>query len=166
MSDPDRSYEMSPTPLTRDFIGLCIGILSVVLVILIVAICKWSRCLCLRRSNENDDPNSGLSSIVQPNTSTPHPFSRHRSHYRSRSSSCDQRPTGQYRYMSGAREAFPSPPQLVNNNGFRLNDIKVPRVTITTLPVQPSQQQQVPRLSISPQVSGSSIARSTYSFKQ
>jgi hypothetical protein len=168
--DQPEPLDSSPTPLTRDFIGLCIGILSVVLVILIVAICKWSRCLCLKRSNDNDNPNEVFSSILQHNASTPHPQSRYqRDHNRrhQRSSSCDQRPGHIYRSISNTRDDYISPSQLghYNNNGYRLNDIKVPRVTITTLPVQPTQQ-LVPRLSISPQVSGSSITRSTYSLKQ
>ena len=179
MPDPDQLevLDSNPTPLTRDFIGLCIGILSVVLVILIVAICKWSRCLCLRGSNESDHPNEVFSSILQHHTSTPYAQSRHhrdpnrraqRIHHQ-RSSSCDQRPGYVYRPVTVTRDDYISPPQFGNNNtnnGYRLNDIKVPRVTITTLPVQPTQQ-LVPRLSISPSVSsGSSIARSTYSFKQ
>ena len=167
MSDFDQPepLDSSPTPLTRDFIGLCIGILSVVLVILTVAICKWSRCLCLKRSNDNDNPNEVFSSILQHNTSTPHHQSRF--HRRQRSSSCDQRPGYVYRPISTTRDDYISPALMgqYNTNGYRLNDIKVPRVTITTLPVQPTQQ-LVPRLSISPQVSGSSITRSTYSLKQ
>ncbi len=171
--DQSETLDSTPTPLTRDFIGLCIGILSVVLVILIVAICKWSRCLCLKRQTVNDEQNEVFSSILQHNTSTPHPYSRHhRSHYRQqqpqqqqqRSSSCDQRPGNVYRHISNTRDDYISPSQG-GYNGYRLNDIKVPRVTITTLPVQPTQQ-LVPRLSISPQVSGSSITRSTYSLKQ
>ena len=169
MSDFEKSetLDLSPTPLTRDFIGLCIGILSVVLVILIVAICKWSRCLCLKSHHDNDDHNEVFSSILQHNTSTPHPQLRHNrnNNYRQqRSSSCDQRPGYVYRHISNTRDDYISPSQY-GNNGYRLNDIKVPRVTITTLPVQPTQQ-LVPRLSISPQVSGSSITHSTYSLKQ
>jgi hypothetical protein len=170
VSDDNQSetLDSSPTPLTRDFIGLCIGILSVVLVILIVAICKWSRCLCLKRSNDNEEPNEVFSSILQHNTSTPHPHSRHYQNQnhrqQQRPTSCDQRPGNVYRHISNTRNDLISPLQS-NNNGYRLNDIKVPRVTITTLPVQPTQQ-LVPRLSISPQVSGSSITRSTYSLKQ
>lgn len=178
MPDPDQLevLESNSSPITRDFIGLCIGILSVVLVILIVAICKWSRCLCLKGSNDSDNPNEVFSSILQHHTSTPYSQSRqardrnHRSlriHHQ-RSSSCDQRPGNIYRpVVNRSRDDYISPTQFGNNNnnGYRLNDIKVPRVTITTLPVQPTQQ-LVPRLSISPQVSGSSIARSTYSFKQ
>jgi hypothetical protein len=57
-----------------------------------------------------------------------------------------------------------SPPQPFYNE-YRLNDVKGSRITITTLPPQPSQQ-RVPRLSVSPQVSGSSITHSTYSIKQ
>jgi hypothetical protein len=162
VSDVDQSetLDSSPTLLTRDFIGLCIGILSVVIVILIVAICKWSRCLCLKSHNGIDDQNEVFSSILQHNASTPHPHARrsynhnHHQPQEQRSSSCDHRPGNIYRHISNTR-----------NNGYRLNDLKVPRVTITTLPVQPSQQ-LVPRLSISPQVSGSSITRSTYSLKQ
>jgi hypothetical protein len=171
VSDFDKSetLDSSPTPLTRDFIGLCIGILSVVLVILIVAICKWSRCLCLKRQNDNDEQNEVFTSILHHQTSTPYPNSRHhrtpnRQQYsRQRSSSCDQRPSHVYQPIS-TRDDHISPSQPANNI-YRLNDIKVPRVTITTLPVQPTQQ-LVPRLSISPQVSGSSITRSTYSLKQ
>ncbi len=170
MSDLDQSetLDSSPTILTRDFIGLCIGILSVVIVILIVAICKWSRCLCLKSHTDNDEQNEVFSSILQHNASTP--YTRHNNNnphglpQQQRSSSCDHRPGNIYRHISNTRNNIisPVPP---TNNGYRLNDVKVPRVTITTLPVQPSQQ-LVPRLSISPQVSGSSITRSTYSFKQ
>ncbi len=179
-SEQSEVLDSSPTPLTRDFIGLCIGILSVVLVILIVAICKWSRCLCLRRQQDTDDPNEVFSSILQHNTSTPHRQSRrphNHSHHRQqqqqpyqqqsqqpRSSSCDHRPGNFFRHISETRNEHTSASQP-GYNGQRLNDLKVPRVTITTLPVQPSQQ-LVPRLSLSPQVSGSSITRSSYSIKQ
>jgi hypothetical protein len=171
VSDYDQSpiLDVSPTPLTRDFIGLCIGILTVVLVILIVAICKWSRCQCSKHSNDVDDHNQVFSSILQQNTSTPHAHSRHQQQrqrqqqHQQRSSSCDQRPGSVYQPVSHHRDELISPVQATSNN-YRLTDIKVPRVTITTLPVQPSQQ-LVPRLSISPQVSSSSITRSTYSIK-
>ena len=173
VSDSDQSpiLDSSPTPLTRDFIGLCIGILSVVLVILIVAICKWSRCHCLKQSHAYDDQNDIFSSVLQQNASTPHgqpqrqPNDQRRprpSHHRS--SSCDQRPGSIYQPVGRARDDLISPVQAASN-AYRLQEIKVPRVTITTLPVQPTQQ-LVPRLSISPQVSGSSIARSSYSLKQ
>lgn len=171
-SDQQTNLETSATPLTGDFIGLCIGILSVVLVILIVAICKWSRCQCLKHQNDVEEHNEVFTSILHQNASTPHPFSNHHLHqpnrhrHHHRSSSCDQRPTALvgYQPVSTVRDDFLSPVPPAQN-GYRLNDIKVPRVTITTLPVQPTQQ-LVPRLSISPQVSGSSIAHSTYSLKQ
>ncbi|UJR23387.1 hypothetical protein I4U23_026395 [Adineta vaga] len=175
--EQSETLESGPTPMTRDFIGLCIGILSVVIVILIVAICKWSRCLCLKNSNDTDEHNEVFSSILQHNASTPHRQSQqrhfnHNHHHQSqqyqqeqRTSSCDHRPSNIYQHISNTRNDAISPVQSVNNNGYRLNDLKVPRVTITTLPVQPTQQ-LVPRLSISPQVSGSSITRSSYSLKQ
>jgi len=169
--DHSETIDSSPTPLTRDFIGLCIGILSVVLVILTVAICKWSRCVCLKQSNETDEPNEVFNSILQHTTSTPYRQSRSsQSQFRTlqyqRSSSCDQRPSHLNRPVNvTSRDDYISPSQPNNFNAYRLNDIKVPRVTITTLPVQPTQQ-LVPRLSISPQISGSSITHSTYSFKQ
>jgi hypothetical protein len=169
VSDLDQlqPLDSNPTPLTRDFVGLCIGILSVVLVIFTVAICKWSRCRCLKRSNDNNVPNEVFSSILQQNTSTSHPHSQryqNLNQHSQRPSSCDHRPGNVYRHISNGRNEIISPAQPVNN-GYRLNDVKAPRVTITTLAVQPSQQ-LVPRLSTSPQVSGSSIGRSTYSLKQ
>ena len=173
VSDSDQSplLDSSPTPLTRDFIGLCIGILSVVLVVLIVAICKWSRCHCLKQPHDHDDHNDIFSSVLQQNASTPHGHPRrHPSDNRRqrpsqhRSSSCDQRPGSVYQPVSTGRDDLISP-VAPSSNAYRLQEIKVPRVTITALPVQPTQQ-LVPRLSISPQVSGSSIARSSYSLKQ
>ena len=161
--DPSQTVDSSQSPITRDFIGLCIGILSVVLVILIVAVCKWSRCLCLKRNHDNDEQNEGFSSIIQPTTSTPYHHSRRHHNQYQRPSACD-RAGDDYRHISSTRGGLLSPPPPPYNE-YRLNNIKVPRVTITTLPVQPSQQ-LVPRLSISPQVSGSSITRSTYSIKQ
>ncbi|CAF1669079.1 unnamed protein product, partial [Adineta ricciae] len=167
-SDQSETLESSPTPLTRDFIGLCIGILSVVIVILIVAICKWSRCRCMKRFDDTDDNHGVFSSILQHNASTPHGNARRQYNYNHHQqdqhlSSCDHRPDNIYRHISNSRVDTISPVQATNNNGYRLNDVKVPRVTITTLPVQPTQQ-LVPRLSISPQVSGSSITRSSYSL--
>ena len=173
MADFEQSetLDSSPTLLTRDFIGLCIGILCVVIVILIVAICKWSRCLCLKSHHDNDEQNDVFSSILQHNASTPHTHTRsqynhnhHQPQQQRTSSSCDHRPGNIYRHISNTRNDLTSSVQP-STNGYRLNDVKVPRVTITTLPVQPSQQ-LVPRLSISPQVSGSSITRSSYSLKQ
>lgn len=154
MSDFDalHSFDISPTQITRDFVGLCIGILTVVIVILIVAICKWSRCLCLKENSRDDPQSENLSSVM---FTDPTPSNRH-------PSQCQQT-SNPYQYTSTTRDGFLSPPPT-HYNGHRPKDVKVPRVTITTLPVQPSQQ-IVPRLSLSPQVSGSSIAHSTYSFK-
>ncbi|CAF3473896.1 unnamed protein product [Rotaria socialis] len=187
VSDFDQSeiLDISPTLLTRDFIGLCIGILSVVLVILVVVICKWSRCLCLKHNYDSDDQHEVLSSILQQTASTsdsqsrrhcqnnrysrhslpsPPPPSRSLHNQWSASSSLYySRPGSVYRQISNGRYDF-IPPMEIGNNQYRINDVKVPRITITTLPIQPSQQ-LVPRLSISPQGSGSSITRGSDSFK-
>ncbi len=161
--DPSQSLDTSPPPLTRDFIGLCIGILCVIAVVLLVAICKWSRCLCLKRNHDNYEQTGDLSSVIQPNTSTPHSHLQRHHNQNQRLSSCD-RPDIGYRQISTTRDGLLSPPQPFYNE-YRLNDVKGSRITITTLPPQPSQQ-RVPRLSVSPQVSGSSITHSTYSIKQ
>lgn len=155
MTDFDalHSLDISPTQITRDFVGLSIGILTVVIVILVIAICKWSRCLCLKSKSRDDQQNENLSSLI---FTDPTPSNRH-------PSQCQQT-SNPYQYTSTTRDGFLSPPPA-NFNGHRTNDVKLPHITITTLPVQPSQQ-IVPRLSISPQVSGSSIAHSTYLSKQ
>ncbi|CAF2414343.1 unnamed protein product [Rotaria sp. Silwood2] len=172
--------DISPTLLTRDFIGLCIGILSVVLVILVVAICKWSRCLCLKHHNGNDDQNEAFSSILQPNISTsdlnlrrhyqnnryhvhPPPPPPQQQQQQQLSSLYQSHPGSIYQHINNAGDDFISPLQS-SNSRYRLSDTKVPRFTITTLPIQPSQQ-RVPCLSMSPQISGSSITRSTNSLK-
>ncbi|CAF1036288.1 unnamed protein product [Rotaria sp. Silwood1] len=163
--------DTNPRLLTRDFIGLCIGILSVVLVILIVAICKWSHCLCLKRNN---DQNEVLSSILQQNISSSD--SNVRRHYQNNGYPVhlqqrqqqwpplyDNHPSSVYQHIGDSRDDVISSLQA-GNSRYRINDIIAPRVTITTLPVQPSQQ-RVPCLSMSPQISGSSITRSTNSLK-
>lgn len=187
MSDFDQSeiFDISPTLLTRDFIGLCIGIISVILVILIVAICKCSRCLCLKRRSDNTSYNDIRSSILQQTISTSDSdsqrYNRYSRYYHhpiptslpgsqqyqrwssTTSSSYYGYPSSIYRQMSHGRNDL-TPSMEIDINRHRLNDIKVPRFTITALPIQPSQQ-LVPRLSMSPETSGSSITRSSYSFK-
>jgi hypothetical protein len=157
--DPTQTVDVSSTPLTHDLIALCVGTICIVLVILLLAVCKWSRCLCLKRNHDNYGQTEGFSSVIQPNTSTPHSFSqRHRSQNQ-QFSPCD-RPGHSSQQISTTRNGFLSPPQLFNNE-HHSNDVKLPRVTITKLSVQ-SSQQLVPRLSINPQASGSSITHSTY----
>ena len=151
--DSLQALDSTSTPITRDFIGLCIGILTVVVVILIVAICKWSRCLCLKGNPHDDLPDEGLISVVH---SRPH-------HQQHRPSSCS-RSGNAHQYARGHRNGLLSPPQPTFNGGQSM-DVKVPRIKITTLAVQPSQQ-LVPRLSMSPQDSSSSIARSSFSIKK
>jgi len=160
--DLSQTLDSSSTPLTLDFIGLCIGVLTVILVILIVAVCKWSNCLCLKRNPNNNDQNEALTSVIQPSTSTPyHNHQRFRSQNQ-RLSSCDH-PGNVHPSTSTTRDGLLSPQTCCN--GYHPNDVKVSRVTIRTLPIQTSQQ-LVPRLSISPQVSSSSITHNTYSIKQ
>lgn len=151
--------DSAPSPITRDFIGLCIGILSVVIVILTVAICKWSRCQCLNANHHDNDQTESLTSVIDHNTA---PVVRRPS--RQRSSSCDRLDNDQSN-RNRTRDGLLSSPQRTYNGTAPARDIKVPRVTITALSVQPSQQ-MVPRLSISPQVSNSSTTQSTYSIKQ
>lgn len=169
MPDSDLSTLISdstPSPITRDFIGLCIGVLCVVIVILTVAICKWSRCQCLNQNHHDNDQTESLTSVIDHRTAVAagRPPSRqpHRSPNQ-RSSSCDRLGNGQSN-RNRMRDGLLSSPQPTYN-GYPPRDIVVPRVTITTLSVQPAQQ-MVPRLSISPQVSNSSTTQSTYSIKQ
>jgi len=160
--DLSQTLDSSSTPLTLDFIGLCIGVLSVILVILIVAVCKWSRCLCLKQNHNHYDQNGDLTSVIQPNTSTPyHNHQRHRSQNQ-RLSSCHH-PGNVHPPVSTTRDGLLSP--QTSYNGSHPNDVKASRVTIRTLPIQNSQQ-LVPRLSISSQVSNSSITHNVYSIKQ
>ncbi len=161
--DSSQTLEASPKPLTRDFVGLCIGILAVILVILIVAVCKWSRCLCLKQNHNNYDQTEGLTSVMHSNILPLHPNRQFHGNQNQRLSPCDH-PGNGYPSISTTRDGLLTSPQP-SYNVYRSQDVKVPRITITTLPVQPSQQ-LVPRLSISPQVSNSSITRSTYSIKQ
>jgi hypothetical protein len=149
-----------PEPLTRDLIGLCIAILSIVLVIVIVAVCKWSRCLCLKQNHRDYDQAEGLTSVIYHNTSTSR---QRRRDQNQRLSSCNH-PGNVYPAMSRTRDGLLSSSQLTYNENQR-HDLKVPRAMITILSVLPSQQ-LVPRLSISPQVSSSSITPSSYSIKQ
>ncbi|CAM2715550.1 unnamed protein product [Rotaria socialis] len=152
---------------------------------ILIIICKWSRCLCLKHNYDSDDQHEVLSSILQQTASTsdsqsrrhcqnnrysrhslpsPPPPSRSLHNQWSASSSLYySRPGSVYRQISNDRYDF-IPPMEIGNNQYRINDVKVPRITITTLPIQPSQQ-LVPRLSISPQGSGSSITRGSDSFK-
>jgi len=159
-SDPSQSSDPSATQFTRDFIGLCIGILSVALVILILAVCKWSRCLSLKRNyNQTED----LTAVVQSSTTIPRPYRQSHPSQNQRLSSCD-RPRNVHPSISTTRNGLLSSPQPLHN-AYHPHDVKVSRVKITTLSVQTSQQ-LVPRLSLSPQVSSSSITRSTSSIKQ
>jgi len=162
--DPLRqTLDSHPEPSTRDFIGLCIGILSVVLLILIIVICKWSRCACLKQNHHVHDQTEGLTSVIDQNTLAFRPSRQRRRDQNQRSSSCDHLGNA-YPSTNRTRDVSLSSPQT-NCNGYQPRDLKAPRVTITTLSIQPSQQ-LVPRLSISPQVSDSSIIHSTNSINQ
>ena len=153
-----------PEPLTRDFIGLCIGILSLVLVILIVVVCKWSRCRCLKKNHHEHDED--LTSVINHNTSAFRPARQRQRDENQRSSVSCNHPGNGYPPTNRTRNGNSLLSAQSTYNESQSKDLKVvPRVTITTLPVQPSQQ-QVPRLSISPQVSESSITRSSCSIKQ
>jgi len=156
--DPSDMLDSSSTPLSRDFIGLCIGILSVVIVILTVTVCKWSRCLCLKHNHNNFNPTEGVTLVIQPNTSTLHPHQQRRRSPNQWLSPCDHHGNVQppIRTTRDGVLSSPEPPY----NGSRPRDVKASRVTFATLPGQ-SSQQLVPRLSLSPQVSGSSITRIT-----
>ncbi len=159
----EETGDSSPAPLTRDFIGLCIGILSVVIVILIVAVCKWSRCLCLKQNHNDYDQTEGLTAVIGQNSSVPRPSQQRHPGQNQQLSSYDH-PSTVPPSRSTARDGLLLSPQRAYN-GRQPNDLKVPRVTITALSVQPSQQ-LVPRLSISPQVSASSITHNPYLTKQ
>ncbi len=161
------TLDSHPEPLSRDFIGLCIGILSLVLVILIVVVCKWSRCRCFKKNHHEHDQVEGLTSVVDHNTSAPRPTRQRRRDQNQRlSASCTHPVNNVYPPTNRTRNSNSLLSSQPTYNEYQSNDGKVvPRVTITTLAVQPSQQ-LVPRLSISPQVSDSSITRSSYSIKQ
>ncbi|UJR25513.1 hypothetical protein I4U23_006859 [Adineta vaga] len=152
--------DSTPTPLTRDFIGLCIGIVAVILVMLIVAIYKWSHCLCLKRNQGSNDPMERLSVIIQENNLRRHSSAQQRRLDPNRRPSANHPSNNGNRYVSSTNHGLLSPPQPIFN-GHRLTDVKAPRITITTLPIQ-SSQQLVPRLSISPQISNSSITHNAY----
>lgn len=153
--DPfQQAFDSHPEPSTRDFIGLCIGILSVLLAILIIALCKWSRCRCLKRNHHDHDQIEGLTSIVHQNVSTSRPSRQRRRDQNQRPSSCG--PPGNTNPSTSRTRNGLLPSSQPNSNGYQPRDLKVPCVTITTLSVQTSQQ-LVPRRSISPQISDSSI---------
>jgi hypothetical protein len=164
--DTSQSLDSSTTPLTRDFIGLCIGILVVVLALLIVALCTWARCLYVKNNDHHDIHNEILSSVIQADVSTSHRYSRSRHHHHhERSSSC-HRINNTNPHASSIRDGFLSPPVAQQPYYVcRANDSKGQRGTTKILAVQPCQQ-LVPRLSISPQESSSSIATSACSIKQ
>lgn len=155
--------DQSPTSLTRDVIGLCIGVLSVVLLIVIIALFKWSRCICLKQSPNNFGTDEELTSVIQPNITVPYTYRHNNRSQNQRVSSCNH--TGNvYPTVSTTRNGLLSSPQRICL-GNRPLDAKVSLVTTTSLSVQTSQQ-LVPRLSISPQMSGSSITRSINSIGQ
>lgn len=75
---PD-SYELPPTPSTRDFIALCIVILSVLFVIFFVTVCKWSRCFCLKRNLHHLDETAAGSLAMHSNRLASNSYSQSRS---------------------------------------------------------------------------------------
>ena len=134
------------------------------MVILIVVVCKWSRCSFLKRNQEIDNETERLSEIVQQTDPRRSSHSQQRSTSQNRRSSAARPSNLANQYVNTTRHGLLSPPQPAYH-GQQSKTTKVPRVTITTLPVQ-SSQQLVPRLSISPQVSSSSITHNIYSIKQ
>ncbi|CAF1184413.1 unnamed protein product [Adineta ricciae] len=158
------SEDTSSTTLSRDLVGICVGVISVAMVILIVVVCKWSRCSFLKRNQEIDNETERLSEIVQQTDPRRSSHSQQRSTGQNRRSSAARPSNINNQYVNTTRHGLLSPPQPASH-GQQSKTTKVPRVTITTLPVQ-SSQQLVPRLSISPQVSSSSITHNNYSIKQ
>lgn len=161
--DPLRTQfeDSSPTPLTRDIIGLCIGVLSIVLLILIIAICKWSRCECLKQYRHNMDQHEDLTSVILPNSTVPYSYRQHNHNRNQRISTCNHSRNVHPTVITTRNGLLSSPPPFCN--GARPHDTKVSHVTITSFSVQTSQQ-LVPRLSLSPQISGSSITHSINSI--
>ncbi|CAF0832563.1 unnamed protein product [Didymodactylos carnosus] len=126
---------------TKDFIALSIGVISVLLVILVVVICKWSEWSCLKKRNNTHHL------ILPPassTTATSTPRHNQESDILRRS------------FHSVQNHNYRSPPT------FRLDSIIPPQIPMkmTTLNVQPH---VVPRISISPQISGSSLTTQQYS---
>jgi len=154
--DPSKQIvDSTSTFLTRDLIGLFIGIVSVVLVILTVTICKWSRCFHLNENQSHPHEAEGLTSVTSVSSSNV------------QSRNKNQRiPSSDYGYSStkSTKDSVLAKYQS-SLNAQPISDTKVPRVTITALTV-PSNTQLVPRLSLSPQASGSSISHSSYSIQQ
>lgn len=157
--DSSEVEDATPMPLSRDFIGLCIGILSVVVIVMIVALCKWSRCRCLKRNLAGHDPDERFSTLIPPSTPTTHLHSRRPTVQSRRFSSAYPAE----RHANGTRHSALTPGEHPYGNR-RSVDVKAPRVTIKVVPVQ-SSQQLVPRLSTSPQVSNSSMIHNVYSMK-
>ncbi|CAF0788776.1 unnamed protein product [Didymodactylos carnosus] len=133
------SDDFSSTIQTKDFIGLTIGIILVLFVILMVVICKWSQCSCLKKRN------NAHHSILPPastTTTTSTPLHHQESDMLRRS------------FNTAHNQNYSSP-------RFRLDNIVPPQVPLktATLHIQPH---VVPRISISPQVSGSSLTNQQY----
>ncbi|CAF1353411.1 unnamed protein product, partial [Rotaria magnacalcarata] len=68
--DLSESFEIHQTPSTRDFIALCLIILTILLIIFFATICKWSRCPFLKPNLDNYDRNSSGSPAIQHDSST------------------------------------------------------------------------------------------------
>ncbi|CAF3944063.1 unnamed protein product [Rotaria sp. Silwood2] len=125
--------------------------------------CKWTRCLCFKQNPNNYDQTESISSVIQSDRSTIHPYSQRSRSQVQRFLSCDHIDDVN-RCICTTRDGLLSPPPP-SYNRCHSNEVNLTDVTITRSSVK-SNQQLVPRLSINPKVSSSSITDSAFSIKQ
>ncbi|CAF4829004.1 unnamed protein product [Rotaria sp. Silwood1] len=128
--DLSESFELPPIPITPDSIGLSIAILSVVFIIFLIAVCKWTRCLCFKLNPNNNDQTESVSSVIQSDRSTIHRYSQRPRGQIQRFLSCDH--LGDVdRYVCTARNGLLSPP-LPSYNRCHSNKVNLTDVTNTS----------------------------------
>ncbi|CAF5157086.1 unnamed protein product, partial [Rotaria sp. Silwood1] len=119
--------------------------------------------LCFKLNPNNNDQTESVSSVIQSDRSTIHRYSQRPRGQLQRFLSCDH--LGDVdRYVCTTRNGLLSPP-LPSYNRCHSNKVNLTDVTNTSLSVK-SNQRVVPRLSINPKVSNSSITDSVFSTKQ
>ena len=164
MSDFDSVHlsDGSQTSTTRDFVALCISLVTVALVILVIILCKWSHRLCFNSSSTNRSENGTTTTVST--LSSRGSGSRPHHNRRRPSATCQNRSTDPNHNGINVRDGFLSPPAPLHYPPYP-QETKSARLIVTVVPSQ-SSQQVVPRLSISPHGSSSSLTRNSYNFKQ
>ncbi|CAF3337068.1 unnamed protein product [Rotaria socialis] len=107
--DLSESFEIPQTPSTRDFVALCLVVLTILFTIFFAIICKWSRCPFLKPILDNSDRIPSDSLAIQYDRSTSNSNAHGRPIHIQQPVSCDHM-DDKNRYLCTTKDGLLSPP--------------------------------------------------------